>query len=106
VEGLVCAASLKVASGYRTARGSERDKNSTNRNDGVVVIVLIKILNKSGFSLRPYPARYRERFCTRRFVGFQAPDSKATNLIGQSWFVRLRVISWIVVLEREELLVR
>jgi len=45
--------------GYRTTRGSERDKNSTNQNDGAGAIVVIKIQSKSRFSLSLCPARYR-----------------------------------------------
>jgi hypothetical protein len=61
--------------GYRTARGSEGDKNSTNHNDEPSLIVVSKCKANPDFSLSPYPARYRERFCTSTFVGFVVTDS-------------------------------
>jgi len=57
--------------GYRTARGSERDKNSTNHKDRARAIVVISIRANPDFSLSPYPARYRERFCTSALLVFK-----------------------------------
>jgi len=49
--------------------------------DGAIAAVS-KYKANPDFSLRPDPARYRSRFCTKRFVGSKATDSKL--LLGQS----------------------
>jgi len=67
------------ASGYRTARGSERDKDSTTCNHGGdVVLVRPNYRANCYFSLSPYPARYCSRFCTLRLVSFQTHGSRMT----------------------------
>jgi len=60
-------------SGHRTARGSERDKNSINLN-GVALSSWIKYGTNSDFILSLCAARYRERFCTQRFLGFKTQN--------------------------------
>jgi len=69
----------KWGRGYRTARGSERDKDSTTcKHGGDVVLVRPNYRANRYFSLSPYPARYRSRFCTMRLVSFQTHGSKMT----------------------------
>jgi hypothetical protein len=70
-------------SGYRTASGSERDKNSNKCSDGGDTSSKIKYRANPDIGLSACPARYRSRFCTKRFVGFQAVDSKI-DLLGKA----------------------